>query len=70
MFDYYLLIHILAGYYTVDWFCKHVNSFATKVGKDKIVDDTKRVMAIYLFWPVLIPLLLMILHFNLPKRKT
>ena len=69
IFDYYLVFHILAGYYVTDWFARHVNNYARAINEKDIVGDAKTVMAIYLFWPVLVPSMLIILHFNLRKNK-
>lgn len=64
MFNYYLTFHILAGYYITDWFTEHVNRYARAVNEPEVINDSKKVIAIFLFWPILVPSMLIILHWN------
>jgi len=70
MFDYYLTFHVLAGYYITDWFTEHVNRYARSVNGSEVINDAKTVIAVYLFWPIVVPFMLLILHWPLRKKGT
>lgn len=68
--NYYIAFHILAGWYIVDWFCSHIDRYAYMVNESSITNDPKKVMAIYLLWPILVPSMLVILHWSVKRKDT
>lgn len=68
MSEYYLISHILIGFYAVDWYCSHFNRLEKKYGAEVKYFKPQEVIAMYIFWPILIPFLLAVFYWP-TKRK-
>lgn len=65
--NYYLVFHIVAGFYIVDWFYSYMDEKAREAGETFGPDDVKETMACFILWPIVVPVMLII--FNWPWRN-